>query len=47
MAEDLDKPLLDPDTFNRKGIDLVNVPFNCILLLVLEFLVAKKGFDPS
>jgi H+-transporting ATPase len=26
MAEDLDKPLLDPDTFNRKGIDLGILP---------------------
>ena len=24
MAEDLDKPLLDPDNFNREGIDLVS-----------------------
>ena len=23
MAEDLDKPLLDPENFNRDGIDLV------------------------
>jgi hypothetical protein len=23
MAEDLDKPLLDPENFNREGIDLV------------------------
>ncbi|KAJ4879403.1 plasma membrane-type protein [Raphanus sativus] len=26
MAEDLDKPLLDPDTFNREGIDLGLLP---------------------
>ncbi|KAG2319796.1 hypothetical protein Bca52824_013009 [Brassica carinata] len=26
MAEDLDKPLLDPDTFNREGIDLGVLP---------------------
>jgi len=24
MAEDLDKPLLDPENFNRDGIDLVS-----------------------
>lgn len=24
MAEDLDKPLLDPENFNREGIDLVS-----------------------
>lgn len=23
MAEDLEKPLLDPENFNREGIDLV------------------------
>ncbi|KAL5583340.1 hypothetical protein UlMin_015782 [Ulmus minor] len=26
MAEDLDKPLLDPDNFNREGIDLERLP---------------------
>ena len=24
MAEELDKPLLDPENFNREGIDLVS-----------------------
>jgi len=26
MAEELDKPLLDPENFNREGIDLVSPP---------------------
>lgn len=25
MAEDLDKPLLDPENFNRDGVDLVGL----------------------
>ncbi|TKY61168.1 ATPase 10 [Spatholobus suberectus] len=26
MAEELDKPLLDPENFNREGIDLERIP---------------------
>ncbi|KAJ0007737.1 hypothetical protein Pint_29475 [Pistacia integerrima] len=28
MAEDLDKPLLDPENFNRDNIDLEHLPLN-------------------
>ena len=39
MAEELDKPLLDPENFNREGIDLVSSPTNAgfsILYFVLQ-----------
>ncbi|KAJ0247907.1 ATPase 10 [Hirschfeldia incana] len=39
MAEDLDKPLLDPDTFNREGVDLGLLP----LEEVLEHLKTSPG----
>lgn len=28
MTEEMDKPLLDPENFNREGIDLVSSPPN-------------------
>lgn len=47
MAEDLDKPLLDPDTFNRQGIDLVKIYvwFLLFFTLILQIHSGKKGFD--
>jgi hypothetical protein len=41
MAEELDKPLLDPENFNREGIDLVGSPSlacYCIFNFSLYFL---------
>eukprot|EP00261_Vitis_vinifera_P036563 XP_019077806.1 PREDICTED: ATPase 10, plasma membrane-type [Vitis vinifera] len=39
MAEDLDKPLLDPENFNREGIDLERIP----LEEVFEQLRTSRG----
>lgn len=41
MAEDLDKPLLDRDTFDRNGIDLVRDYLYSNSWIVLW----QKGFD--
>lgn len=37
MAGDLEKPLLDPENFNRDGIDLVSCVMNSLLLHILDF----------
>lgn len=44
MAEDLDKPLLDRDTFDRKGIDLVYMNHGSFIFTqILGFFCGKKG----
>ncbi|KAK4267113.1 hypothetical protein QN277_023942 [Acacia crassicarpa] len=34
MAEELDKPLLDPESFNREGVDLVRMPLEEVFELL-------------